>query len=473
MTLQAMLRILSDFYIKDLRDLTQGGLRVLLNEFLLEPNLERPGTCENPPPPPLTGAARILNFKKSSTISRINDITSNILAGKDKKYSLFNRVIGSALNTQVFFKSPEDELGFDNLNIVYKKRIFGTIGAYLRDLSVRGLGSFNKLSLLNATSNTTVSNAIGLNGPTEFSFGLKWALKNIWLDDLTPDGKIDELQLTLGLKNITMGIAIELELDIPDLLVISAGSFNNFSQISCALSAFKSFSLKSFSLDVDEVNTVLECAGLCESPLFKGIASGVPITSGQGNSFADFIPQIIEVIVNYLNSNSFNEQTQETVKKAERNCANALNLSTVYAVLNAEPNHGTNVAVIFGLALLGIGSACIALTPLAVPRHYQLKDKLLAENLLRANSMAGANAQSVARFMAKAERDQVALAWHPAVTRCCKCFVPVMAVTNVILLALSFVVYLSFSVDARLFVFGSETKTYTLVPWTIASTIND
>jgi len=473
MTLQAMIRIFADFYVPDLRDITQGGLRVLLNTYLLEPNLQRPGVCENPAPPPLSGTTRILNFKKSTTVSRINDLTSSVLAGKDGKYSLFNRVIGSALNTQVFFKSPDYEIGFDNLNVVYKKKVFGTIAGYLRDLSIKGIGTFNKLNLLNATTNTTISNALGLDGPTDFSFGLKWALKNIWLTDQSEDGQIDEIQLTLGMKNLTLGIILDLELDIPDFLVISAGSFNNFSQISCALTAFRSFTLKSFAFDVDKVSTELECAGLCESPLFKGIASGVPISSGDGNSFAAFIPQLISLIVNYLNSDAFDQKTQTTVSAADRSCASALNLTTVYAVFNAEPVHGTNIAVIFALALLGIGSACVALTPLAIPRHYQLKDKLLAENLLQANSMAGANAQSVARFMAKAERDQVALAWHPAVTACCKCFVPVMALTNVLLLALSFIVYLSFSVDARLYIFGSETKTYTLVPWTVSSTIND
>ncbi|KAH9260649.1 hypothetical protein BASA81_001116 [Batrachochytrium salamandrivorans] len=465
------LELLNDFYAKDLKDITQGAVRSLVNDFFLAPNLDSSYVCPVPTPPQLFGTDRILNFQTSSSVQRLNQFLAVTLAGGDGNYAMLNSLINSALNNQMFFSSAtNNQLGIQDVPIVYHKQVFGAFRGYIGSLETNNLGSISALDLFAAGANGSVHNTIQIAGPWALDAEVGFTFTDIWADGTV--NKTNHLFVNLILTNLSIEFDMNVEVDIVDLMVVQASTLLDFTQLSCVATAVKKLQILRPKIDVGKIGATLSCIN-CDNTMLKPLNNGGELTTGNSDVLTDMFPEFIQLITDILGSSFFNKQIDDSLSDADTSCQQALNLTDFYPVFNAGEQSHLNVAVIMALALTGLGVGFIMLGPLAVPRHFQLKDRMLAEQLQAANKEPNANAQSIARFMAKQERLNIAIASHPSINWCCKCFVPVMALVNVLLLALSFTVYLAFSIDLTAAVVGDQTKVFPLVPWTISSTVND
>jgi hypothetical protein len=468
----AALGIFVDMYAKSLGDVTQGLVRTAIEELILIPNVENPGFCPDPAPLILPDSAKYLDWEKSSTVVFISDLTTKWLAGKDGTYGMLNSVLNSFFNAGVFFLANPGK-GITNAKLAYKGSSLATVSFHLRDLNLQGLGTISALDLFDAISNTTFYNMIHINGPLKLQFVLDYAIQGLFVNE-DAAGHHDELRLELDLTNLTIASNVKLVVNIPELLLLKASNFGDLSRISCVFTSVEDFGLNKFKLDLSSIKTSIECAGTCNSPIFKDLQAGGKLSSGDSkDSVANYVPKLINAGVNYLNSGAFSDFSNKKVNNAAQDCAVALNLTEVVAALNPTGYDELNVALIFGLAILGAVLGLVALVPLLIPRHYQIKDRMTALHLATATHEPGANAESVARFMAKCEREMLSLVMHPAVSLFWKIFLPSWAAINIILLGVSFIRDLSFSMDVAITLLGNKTKKITLVPWTISSTIND
>jgi len=468
----AALNVFVDLYSHNLPDVTQGAVRHLINNYLLLPAVNEDFYCADPPPPDLLPGREYLDFLNSSTVNFVRDLTHKWLAGDDGQYRVFNQIISSLLDSKIFWEG-ENRPGFEQLGIVFKRNILGELNGDVGHLALTGAGTFGDLTVFSPLTNASFTNSIRLLGPMEVSFQIRYNMTELFVDE-PAGGNVDQLQIDLTLKNLSVAFDVYLVLLLPKLLTVRASSFTSLSQIPCVLTAVEHVGLSNFQLDLGGLGAVLSCSGTCTSPVFKPLQGGGTLkTSADGGSVTKLLPKIIEFGVNYLNGASFLKKTNNAVSNSVTNCAASLNLTTIVGILNSDPDPELNIALIFALALVGAATAIFALIPLLIPRHYQIKDRLIADNLRIANQLTGGNPQAVAKYMAKREREMISLAYHPAIGRFWKVFVPFVALLNILMLSLSFTLFLSFSVDVTITLLGNKTKKITAVPWTISSTLND
>jgi len=383
-----------------------------------------------------------------------------------------NTILSGVLDDKVFFDSPASAgLGFSNFSLSFKKAILAVIDFHLTDMSAKNLGTLLDLNLLEPRTNNSFYNRIQIAGPLETAFAMRLHIKDLF-EGYGPEGSKDELYFKLTITNLTVATSVIMELDLKELLLVQAGSFTNFSQLACVVSPLRKLALRDFDLDVSAVKLDVTCAGTCNSPYFASLQAGGTFTSDFDLELISNVLELgVKLLVEYLNSEQAQQDTQNAIDNAAINCQIALNLTQIVQIFNPPPVEGLNVAVIFGLAWCGVIAGLLLLLPALAARHYQLKDKYIAMHLMQANAEPNANAQSVARYMAKAERNGVALAFHPAVSKCCKVAVPIICCINVALLTMSFVAYLNFEMSGNLYILGQKTNTVTLVPWYISNTV--
>ena len=472
-TLREIIRFLLDFYVLDFADITQGFIRSTINDLILLPNVKEPGVCLQPTVPALNGSRRLFNFMENPTVGLINNLTTQVLAGEDGTYSLFNTIIGTALSASTFFPfNPSVEtqtLGVSNLRLAYMAEYIGMVNASVTDIKLGGFGTFTDINLLQPRTNTSFFNELGLRGPTSVEFVVRYSINDMFRTPVK-----DDIRLRLGLTQASVAALVELQLAIPELLVIPIGGLTNITQLACLFTAVERLRLTETALSFGSVFSEVSCAGTCGSPLVRSLQAGGKFAANF-TSFEEFalsFGDIVNFAVEAIGNEQFQQFLGNAFNSAENSCNAALNLAPVVNIISAPNPPNFMLSVVAALAIAGMVSGCVLLAPLSIPRHYHLKSQLIADHLRQANDEPNATAQSVARYMAKMEREALAMASHPAIPLHAKFIIVTVALVNVIFLFLSFLVFEAFTIDARVDVLGNISNNVSLVRLTIGGLID-
>ena len=460
-------------------NVTQGFLRSFINDYLLIPATSYGGTCSTPPiniPP----SKQLLNFQNNPTITLLNNFLTGSLAGSDHSYSLFNAVIGDVFQSTYFFpydsSSATQPLGINDLSFSFKGQQILNLNLSISDIHLGGVGTFKELNLLQPINNFTFDNHIFMTGPIQFSVDIRYTVQ-----DLFPNVVHDELHLEVSFSNLTLAAEVYLELAIPEFFVTSLSSLSNISTIVCVLKSIKALSISNVNLDFTDLVFSVNCIEYnCTSPLFQSLTT-FPFTSPPFSSLTNLLsnaPGILFFIDSLLQNPSFQDFTKKLAAAIQNSnnqngaCSVSVDLSSLVKIFNASPPSGFSISIILALAIAGISGGLILLLPLAVPIHFRLKRKLIEAHLKDANDQPGATPQSVARFMAKSERESLSMASHPAIPLLFKIAVPVIAVVNITFLFMSFLYFLALDVNASLALFGNQSVLISLLPLTIGNLID-
>jgi len=309
-----------------------------------------------------------------------------------------------------------------------------------------------------------------LAGPTTLTFSVRLGFDKLFVPPLE-----DNILITTSLSNLNLSALFNLELNAEQLFIVPFGSLslNNLTQLACALTAVQDLSLSDTYLNFNDLYFTATCDGPCTSPMLQGINgfvySSQPFASL--GAIADYIPGIIVAITDFIKTPTVQQILYGGATTSDT-CGVSFDLAPLVAVINAPPPPDFRLSVLLALAILGIVAGFVALLPLAIPRHYNLKTKLLAMHLRQANEEPNATPQSVARYMAKMEREALPLMFHPEVSVFTKLFVPMAAVVNIAFLGLSLLFYEAFSISTFVVLFGSYTQLIYLVPLTIGTLID-
>ena len=456
--------------LKDnLADATQGALRTLLNEWVLERAIAGEENCPaDVPPAPLAAGDEILDWQRSNAGAAMRWLDAQ-LAGEDGSYAGLNGALGGLFaDRRLLAESP---LSF-GLNLGYYGVSYGNVSLAISDISLEGLDTMTGISpLLPQSAHELMLNA-SLDGPLVIGVTVTFEFENAfggYDGDEDATSSVDTVRFTVSIADFAFALGLDVEVNVPRALqTVNVGALFNTTEVSCALQGLDALRVYYADLALNAFGLTAECVGVCTSPLAEPLLKGpVVMLSADGETvenIASLVATGIQLGKDYVMSEDFNNVLEVAVGNASQNCLDVRGFGS--AALDNFKKQDTTVPDIMGSLML-IFAVFMGLVFLyvvsRVPLHFSRRAKMLAD--------------AQATYGDTEARDRVNLATmsfhaHPAVPRGLKvCLPTVFALTSGLLVAsLSMV---AFTLDVQVVIAGNRTPRIPLVAFSINRFISD
>ncbi|GBG32336.1 Hypothetical Protein FCC1311_085612 [Hondaea fermentalgiana] len=497
--LDAVVDITTYFYAEVTTNVFQNCVREYVNSalFATQSLLSCP-PASSIAPPPLEGDDRILRLSTSELLNGFLSFWFDVVV--PESYLSVNAAINAALDNLVFFDSTprasgESDSFFQEIPLVYNGVQYGIVEVGLEDMTVRQLGTFTDLrplvpmdsdgtplyassrsAYVNPRASATVPSAaqipyttrtnIMVSGPVEVSAKLTLNADGLFRD--IPN-MVNELQVTVAVSDVTIGLELVLMVDLVDLLQVQVKSFETLEQLPCALVPIKGLEPLDFNLSASDLGLTVGCAGTCDFPLINYLEDGRVFTNTNGDEISELFNTFIEYANGYLTTQGAQELIDAALSRTSDDCASVA--AVAEDLLTFGELEKDDVATLFAYIFLGgCGVAAIAAACL-VPLHRR------RERDHKARKLAGVapvdRDAELAGEMALLELRTSSLFQHPVTPPVARFLVPFVQIMNVVglVIAIGFSDAANITLSATLF--GATTQTVALVPFTLFSTIND
>ncbi|CAK9071830.1 Intermembrane transport protein PqiA [Durusdinium trenchii] len=505
--LGAIIDIVADFYQAAVTNISQNCVRTFVNEFLEESRaVAADGGCppvELLPPVPLSGQDRIFRFNTAQIITDFLDLWFEEIVDND--YDPLEVVLDASVGATTYLpKNPnEDESLSATLPLLYNGVNYGTVFAELSNIKVNNNDPFlvDELRLLvpyggngeplyprgpvpvvgdrrqlgfrrelQATippedipymTETTFVNG----GPLVLEFDLTFNSEDLFEDF---DNLVNNVNVKLTVEDLVFGIQFFLALDLVKFHDTRFNSITSLEEIPCALVPVEAFRPTDFNLSTSAIDLELSCIGTCDLPFLKPLETGPPFKTTNGDTISTLFDNLIEFGNEFVASRDFQNVIDASIATAESDCERLLEIAA--GLVDLSLSEKDDVASIFlyiflgGAAIAGVGAFFL------LPLHKTRRKRTLALNLQREDVVEG---EKIGGALALTELKIKSIFAHPITPVGAKYFVPFILVMNVVGLVVAIVFSEAANIIIQVTVLDATTRPVVLVPFTLASTIND
>lgn len=495
----AIVDISTYFYAEVATNIFQNCVREYINSIISAAmGLSSCPEASSISPPPLSGDERILRFSTWDALTSVSSFWFDTIV--PEKYASVNAAVNAAFNNLVFFNTEAsigDQSFSMSIPLVYNSIKYGTVDLGIADVTITNLGSFSDLRLavpfnsigepmfrvaaasstrLLASPNERSSDSfeyitqtnILIDGPLEINGKFSLNATDLFRDY---PNMVNQLDITLAVSDIELGLRLLLEIDLVDLMGVQFKSFGSISEIPCALVPVKALQPLDFNLSTRDITITVGCAGECDFPLINYLEDGSVFTNENGDTISELFDEFVEYVNGYLVTQGAQELINIAISQAEQNCAAITEIAE--DLLTFDEIQKNDMASLFAYIFLG-GCGVAGIVALAlVPLHRLRERRQVAKHLtgeLPASSHGNAN---LASDMGLLELRMKSLFQHPATPLVARYFIPFVQIMNVVGLVIAIGFSDAANITMSLTIFGAQTETVALVPFTLFSTIND
>ena len=372
-------------YQDNIKDVTQGLVRMLLNEYLFKrvttdyynKELEQIVQCpETPKRIPLFNDLEILNFQQSNVVDYLLSFETFLL-GSNNDYFPLNTIIDAALgNGRRKFVDPLFEL-FD-FQLDYRGNNYGRIAFSFGRIFGQQVGTVNALTIIEPLEEQRFKFSIAMDGPMTIGGDLSMEYDNVFLSDKSE--LTDDLLVGLTMTDFQLDMDMTINLNVRDLLELRASTLTNLTESICAITAINLFRFNDFVVKYEEVEATISCNGVCDSPVTKPLAVGTSLSSNSNEFSKQFIKDLIVKSTDAISSDLLQEKIDLLLKASSQFCSSArTGIDFVSKILHANLDDPQDVSAPMGFTALGIGMLGLAGVLAFVPKRHRRTMKVELE----------------------------------------------------------------------------------------------
>jgi len=294
-----------------------------------------------------------------------------------------------------------------------------------------------------------------------------------------PDGPTDfvenHISVRFNLYDFDFAIDLYMLVNIPRLMDLQVRSIGTIYELPCILAIFEDNGLVPTRANITygTVGFELQCVDRCDSPFFAPLKNGGfsdSTSKSLRDSFTKTFQRITDFVVKLLASSDAQAFLDRQVSISNQQCE-AIKTGTFKLPDFGNNGPQTDAASALGIAGLATLFASFVGFALLVPVHFRRRDELMKRALLDAHER-GTAGKSKDEFEL-AERRLKSAFEHPMMPKWVKFGVPMWILINIIMFATANFAAAGAIVELTLSIAGDTTYPITLLPFTLATSIND
>jgi len=476
--LAALADILADFYGPASASISQNCVRPLINSFV--ESLRSGTSCpanQDQLRPVLEGDERYLKFNDAKLLNTFQDFWNENVASND--YATFNSILAATVDANEYFQG-DDALNA-TLPLTYNGVSYGLVDIDLSAVDVNGFDTFSDLQFLipiedvsrrrmqSTVEELVQSNdyrtrtSLRIDGPLLVTGDFRIILDDVFVGQPT---SVNDVRLTLSVRELELSLDASILVDLVLLLDVPLSSLESIELYPCLLVPLDALNINDFDFTVANLSLSLECIGNCDIPFLEPFENGGVFDSSEFENFNGLLNDAVAFVADFLDTSGAQDLVDIALTLADDECAKLLGI--IEDFVNFPEKDDFDAATIFLFIFLGLSGAVGMGLVVLVPIHRRRKDNHLIEATA---GIIGKDEALSAQYLARLH--VAPLFFHPNTPQISRFVVPFILVLNIVALVIAIV----FSEAANLLVdvtfLGSTTRGVALVPFTLASTIND
>lgn len=498
--IDAIVYLASYFYFDAIPNMVQNCAVPYINEVMQDSlTIASCPDSSDIDPPNLSGNNTILRLDTSVGLNQFLEIWFTDVVGED--YASLNTVLEAAADSITWFNDQASSSNGDNsynvtIPLVYNGVSYGEIYFRIADLTIDNLGTFTDLrplvpfgsdgeplyevvNYLNLSSVSdrrqlltseqqpyTTQTNIDIVGPLTISAKITLNAYDLFVDY---PNMVNEMDISISISDLVTGLRLLLQVDIIKLLEVQFVSFSSIEQIPCLLVPVEKLVPLDFNLSTSNVQLSVSCAGTCDFPSINYLEDGGTFTNENGDEISALIDEFVNYVNNFMTTKGAQELINVAIAQAETDCAAIYDI--VEKLTTFDETSKQDAASMFAYIFLGACGVAGIATLAMVPLHRRRQKRAIEAKL--AGTHPSDRDTYFASEMALTELRQKSIFQHPITPTIARFMIPFVQVMNVAGLVIAIGFSDAANIIATMTIFGAETQSVALVPFTLFSTIND